>query len=137
MAAAIAICASLLSPSGRHQWALSLIRQPTPYTALSFSPAWALPTTVVNGAPVRFSFTVGNHQGQAISYRYVISASGGLDTVLLGEAVRVVPAGATWTVRATVRAACAASPCQIEVRLPGHPETIDFLVSSRSGAGHG
>jgi len=138
---AVAAGISLLTPVGRHQWALSLFRQPTPYTVLSFTKPTALPATAVRNRPLRFSFTVGNHEGRAEDYRYVLSASSGRGSRVLGISARTVTAGAAWTVSAAVRPACRASPCRIQVSLPGHRETIDFLVSlagpERGGPEHG
>jgi len=127
--AALAVGASLLSPAGRHQWALSLIRQPTPYTVLFFDKPAALPTTAAIGKPITASFTVANHEGRRMDFRYVLSASSGRSSRILAESTRSIPAGANWTVTRTFRPKCAISPCRIEVSLPGHPEKIDFLVS--------
>jgi hypothetical protein len=125
----------MLSPAGRHQWALSLFRQPTRYTVLSFNQGWKLPTTAIRNEPIGFSFTVANDEGRVVSYRYVLTASGGGSSHILGESTRAVAAGATWTVSTAVRPTCEASPCRIEISLPGHPEAIDFLVvlSGRGG----
>ena len=132
--AALAIGVSLLLPSGRHQWALSLFREPTRYTALSFSQAWTLPSSAVIDEPLAVSFTVSNHQGRGLRYHYIISASGGTDRVL-AEATKTVAAGATWKVSAMVRPKCSSSPCRIEVSLPGHPESIDFWVKIKKARG--
>ncbi len=131
-AAGIALLAagvSLLVPASRHQWALSLARQPARYTALYFDHAGALPVRVPAAGPVRLSFTIENHEGQAERYRYVVSASSGRGRRLLGGSARVVRAGASWTVSAPVHPGCAAGPCRVQVSLPGHPETIDVLLS--------
>ncbi len=134
---ALAVGASLLLPAGRHQWALSLFRQPTPYTVLSFNHPAALPVTAGTNKPITVSFTVGNHEGRLTDYRYVLSASGGRSPHILAESMRAIAAGATWTVTTTVRPRCGTSACRIEVSLPGHPETIGFLVSlTAPGAGH-
>ena len=126
----IAIAASLILPAGRHQWALSLFRQPTYYTSLSFGRAWALPSTAARGAPLTFSFSVGNHEGRAVTYRYLISEGpAGKGQVVVKQSMKIVPPGTTWTLSTTVRAACADSPCRVQVSLPGHPEVIDFLVT--------
>ncbi len=134
--ALIAVAASLLTPAGRHQWALSLFRQPTYYTALSFNRAWALPATAAWDAPLSISFSVSNHEGRTVTYRYVLSETPvgepGTATTLKRSA-RVVPAGATWTVSTSVRPTCASSSCRVEVSLPGYPETIDFLVNLTFG----
>jgi hypothetical protein len=133
--AVLAVGASLLFPAGRHQWALSLLRQPTRYTVLSFNQASALPATAVKNEPVTVSFTVGNNEGRVVGYRYVLSASSGGRSHILGASTRTVAPGATWTVSTVVRPTCDASPCRIEVWLPGHPETIDFLVTLKAPRG--
>jgi hypothetical protein len=132
----IAVVVSLLTPAGRHQWALSLFRQPTYYTALSFNKAWALPATAAWDAPLSVSFSVANHEGRAVRYRYVLTekAGSGSGTVTtLKQSARLVPDGATWTVSTSVRPTCASSTCRVEVSLPGHPETIDFLLNLTFG----
>jgi hypothetical protein len=136
--ALIAVAASLILPAGRHQWALSLFRQPTYYTSLSFDKAWALPGTAAKGAPVVFSFSIGNHEGRAVAYRYLITEGPAGKGHAVGQSTRIVPPGATWTVAASVRALCTSSPCRVQVSLPGHPEIIDFLVAlTAKRAGHG
>ncbi len=126
--ALLAIGASLLWP-GRHQWALSLFRQPARYTVLSFSHASALPPKAHINEPIRVSFVVGNQEGHAVEYRYVLSTSGDGRFRILREAKRAVAADATWVVSAVVWPRCGSSRCRIEVSLPGHPEKIDFLIT--------
>jgi hypothetical protein len=130
--AALAAGVSLLSPAGRHDWALALFRQPTRYSVLSFNHAAALPATAAIGEPIAVSFTVGNEEGHAADYRYVISAAGGRSSRILGQSARTVAAGATWTVTTAIRPACGTARCRIEVSLPGYPETIDFLLALRA-----
>jgi hypothetical protein len=128
--ALIAIAASLIFPAGRHQWALSLFRQPTRYTSLSFDRASNLPSTAPAGAPLTFSFSVGNHEGRAVTYRYLISeGSSGKEETVVEQSTRMIASGATWTVSTSVAARCTGSPCRVQVSLPGHPEIIDFLVT--------
>jgi hypothetical protein len=124
----VAILASVLLPAGRHEWALSLTKQPTPYTALSFQRPWTLPATDPFGRPIPVSFEISNQQGQPTRYQYVLAQSDGVVTSTLGGAARTIPAGATWTVSTVVRPTCPGSVCHIEVSLPGHPEVIDFVV---------
>jgi hypothetical protein len=128
----IAVGISLLLPAGRHQWALSLFRQPTNYTALSFDRAWALPSRAAKNAPLSISFDIANHEGRAVRYRYVVSetSAGEAGTYqALGESARTVASGGTWSVSTSIRLSCTRSPCRVEVALPGHPETIDFLLT--------
>lgn len=131
--AALVIGVSLLIPGGRHQWALSLFRQPTAYTSLSFNNAASLPTTATNSEPMAVSFTIGNQEGHAIKYRYLLSDSAAGVSESLGGSSKIVPAGKTWTVSTVIRPSCLASPCKIKVSLPGHPETIDFIVTLKAG----
>jgi O-antigen/teichoic acid export membrane protein len=123
---------SLALPGGRHQWALSLFRQPIRYTALSFNQAQDLPTTAVKGEAIRISFSIGNQEGHPVGYRYVLSAGEGSSSRVLAESAKTVAAGATWKVSAVVRPTCDSSPCPIEVTLPRHPEKIDFLIALRA-----
>ena len=127
--AVLAVGSSLLWPAGRHQWALSLFRQSARYTVLSFSRESVLPSTAVLNQPVPVSFTIGNHEGRAENYRYILAAGDGERLHILRESARTIAAGATWMVSAVVRPRCAVSPCRIQVSLPGHPETIDFLLT--------
>ncbi len=128
----LAVGISLLVPSTRHQWALSLVRQPTPYTALSFDQPAALPTHVVEDRPISVSFTIGNQEGRSLVYRYVVQASStdGAAGETSGRAA--VPNGGSRSISAVVRPACSTSPCQVQVSLPGYPVTIDFLADVAS-----
>lgn len=127
------LVASVLLPAGRHQWALSIFRQPTRYTALSFKYAWLLPANGTVGRSTPLFFTVENEEGRSLTYRYVIRQTDPLGaSQTLSDGVRTVASGATWTVDTKVRPSCVLSPCRVEVLLPGHPETIDYLVILRS-----
>lgn len=130
--AALVIGVSLLLPGVRHQWALSIFRQPSRYTALSFNKSWALPSVARRDKPIRVSFTVGNQEERSELYRYVLSESAGRFSRKISESRRTVASGGTWTVSAVVRPTCRRSPCRIEVSLPGHREVIDFLVTLRA-----
>lgn len=125
----LAIGLSLLWPTGRHQWAISIFRQPTPNTVLFFNKAGALPTTAIVGAPMPISFAIENDEGRVVNYRYVLSITDGGHSHVLKESVRTVGDGKTWNVSTVVRPACNTLHCRIEVSLPRYPEVIDFLVT--------
>jgi hypothetical protein len=126
--ALLVIGASVYLPAGRHQWALSLFRQPTPYTVLAFNRVTALPTQAVINHPMTVSFGISNREGRTMNYRYVLTQSPSKTASVLRQSTETVAAGATWNVSATIRPSCQTSPCRIQVSLPGHPEIIDFLV---------
>lgn len=127
----LGVAVSLLLPAGRHQWAMSLIRQPSQYTALSFARPADLPQRIGRLQRVTLTFVVLNHESHAMTYRYVVSSASGRRTRHLAEAKAMVASGATWSVTIKVRPRCAASRCRVTVSLPGHPETIDFLAAVR------
>jgi hypothetical protein len=130
--ALVALTLSFVIPSARHQWALSVFRQPDRYTALSFNKAWELPSGVITFKKVKISFVINNQEGQAEHYRYVITQnSAGLSSAL-GESAKTIAAGRSWTVSTAIRPTCLVSPCRIKVSLPGHPETIDFLAAVKA-----
>ncbi|HEV8063331.1 MAG TPA: hypothetical protein VGP46_00810, partial [Acidimicrobiales bacterium] len=87
------------------------------------------------GQTMPLFFTVSNDEGRAVTYHYVIREKGSVGSwaTLPETGTESVPAGATWTVDTKVAPHCSASPCRVEVLLPGHPETIDFLVSLSPG----
>jgi hypothetical protein len=134
--AAVAVLAaglSLLSPSARHQWALSVFRQPDRYTALSFSNPAKLPAAAFWNQPIRIAFSVSNQEGRLTTYRYVMSESADGRTSTLGGSSRTIAAGTRWNISTIVRPTCTTSPCQVRISLPGHPETIDFNVNLQPG----
>ncbi|MFZ0228915.1 MAG: hypothetical protein WAL41_18685 [Mycobacterium sp.] len=126
---AVLVAISLLLPGGRHQWAVSLFRQPTRYTVLAFSDPANLPDRARLGESLSVAFTISNYEGRTVTYRYVLSEDNGGAHKVLGASARSVAGGRTAAVVTTVRPSCRTSPCRIEVSLPGHPQTIDFLVS--------
>jgi hypothetical protein len=122
---------SFVSPAARHQWALSFIRQPSPYTTLSFQDPASLPDNIESGAHIHLTFTVANHEGRRMSYPYVLSSTnpGGTPAVrVLDRAAITVAAGKQQTTSVTVRPVCAHTTCEVEVSLLGHPETLNVLL---------
>jgi hypothetical protein len=135
------VVVSVVLPVGRHQWAESLIRQPTPYSTLAFADPTGLPKSIVSGEPVEFTFTIGNEEVRDQVYHYVakstptkITAYGGYFAV--GSVA--VPVGGSRRVTVSADPECTASPCTLSVILTGHAESIDFnvrLIGTGSAAG--
>jgi hypothetical protein len=113
-----------------------LIRQPTPYTTLSFQDVAGLPHNVESGAPVHLTFTVANHEGRRIDYPVVLrsgNADGaGTVTALLRTTV-TVPSGGQRSTSVSVRPACKTSACELQVSLPEQAETIDVVLAMHHG----
>jgi hypothetical protein len=126
----VVLAVGLAFPGIRHQWALSFVRQPTHTTALSFQDAGHLPTTIGKDAPLHLSFTVANQEGRSIRYHYVVTSSSGKSGgKIIDRSTVSVPAGGTRSPSMSVDPGCAASPCRVQVALPGHGESIDLLLS--------
>ncbi len=131
VAVVVLVGTSLIFPAGRHQWAVSIIRPPTHYPALSFADAGHLPSTIAAGSPVTVSFSVANHEGKLVRYPYVVtSANVGSTTTatVLERASVTVPSGGQRTTSLAVTPVCTSSSCRITVSLPSHSESIDMLV---------
>jgi hypothetical protein len=125
----VLVVATLLSPWARHEWALSLGRQNTPYTQLGFNDAAALPVAVVRGKGIPISFVITNDEGKQVSYQYVVASGSSTKLESLSSATKVVAAGASWDVDITVVPKCAASACHIQVSLPQQGESVDFMFT--------
>jgi hypothetical protein len=138
LATGVFVAVTLVLPGGRHQWAESLIRQPSQYTTLAFADPTGLPKSVVSGNHLEFTFTVGNQEGRDLVYRYLVQSSPTKITAYGGYfAVGsvAVPNGGSRRVAVSADPECAASPCRISVMLVGHAESIDFNVVLPAGPG--
>jgi hypothetical protein len=124
----VAVAVTLLIPASRHEWAISLIRQPTRYTELYFDHPTGLPTALTSKQPIAFTFTIANRQGTVVRYPYVISVMPS-DQKLLSSSIVRIGDGHSRSIRARVVPDCLSSPCQIKVSLTGYPESIDFIVT--------
>lgn len=127
--AAVLAVASFLSPWVRHEWSLSLQRQPTFNTQLGWANAAALPTTAVPGQSVPVSFIITNDEGRPVSYRYVVASGSGTKLTAISSATRVLAPRASWGVGINVVPKCAAASCQVQVSLPEQHESIDFRLT--------
>lgn len=125
----VLLTVSLLSGAGRRQWALSLVQQPTRFTALFFNDPAALPSAAVAGQLLPVSFSIANNEGRTVGYRYVITESSAAGSSVLKTAAGTVGDGRTLAISTVIRPSCARSPCRIEISLPGHPEKIDFRLA--------
>jgi O-antigen/teichoic acid export membrane protein len=133
VAAAVALLVgiSLATPAGRHQWAISIARQPNHYTTLSFEQAAHLPTTVAAGTAVHLLFAVKNNEGRRIDYSYVVTSANAASSgpaKVLDRARVAVPAGRTQPVAIDVVPVCSSSSCRVQITLPSQSESIDAFI---------
>ena len=124
-----AIGASLTSPQLRHQWLVSFVRQPTPYTVLAFAAPDNLPVQTTPRWHISVSFVIGNNEGRPVHYRWVLASGSKSALTPIRTGSRLVAAGKEWTVKTTFVPKCPGRDCAIEVSLPAQHEHIDFLVT--------
>jgi hypothetical protein len=127
----VAVAVSLLVPASRHQWAESVIRQPSPYSSLAFVDPTGLPTAVASGQTLHFSFTIGNHESRSLVYQYFLKSSPSKVTGFggsFGGGSVAVPADQSRSVTVSADPECSGSPCRISVILPYHAEAVDFNI---------
>jgi len=127
--AIVIAAASFMSPWVRHEWTLSVQRQPTPYTQLSFINPAGLPSTGVRGAGIPVPFVITNDEGRQVSYRYVVSSGSGTTLTALSSGTKVLAAKAAWSFNVFVVPKCTAASCRIQVSLPEQNESIDFILT--------
>jgi uncharacterized membrane protein len=138
--ALIVVSISFVFPAVRHQWALSFVRQPTHYTALSFDGAADLPTTTTAGTPIHLTFNVANNEGRTVTYPYVVTSSGtknGTTTTaasVLHRSTVTVPSGGQRSASVAVVPVCSTPVCQVTVTLPGHGDSINVLLHVKTPA---
>ena len=64
------------SPWLRGQMAESFSHRPTRFTALSFTDHATLPRNLARLGPIPFSFTITNHEGHRVAYRFKVVGIG-------------------------------------------------------------
>ena len=134
-ALAVLVVASLLIPAGRHQWAVSFVRQPTPTTSLAFTHPTALPSSAKSGDPVTLAFTVANHEGRDQHYQYVVtSQSPGQTPALVARGSVAVADGTAQSVVRDVVPQCTGSSCVVQVALPEQSVLIDVRLDLHASA---
>ena len=127
---AIALAAaSFLSPWVRHEWSLSVQRQPILSTQLAFTNAASQPATGVPGKGVPVSFTITNDEGRQVSYRYVVASGSGTKLTAISSGTTVVAAGQSSGVDLVVVPKCAAASCRVQISLPEQNESIYFMLT--------
>jgi hypothetical protein len=118
------------SPAVRRQIAESVSRQPTPYTELYFTDHTNLPVFVSTSYTNAFAFTIGNHEGKALSYPYVVTATSAQGTTEIASGSVRVDSARFVNTSVSFLAPAPATKYVITVQLSGRPEMIHFAVTS-------
>jgi hypothetical protein len=118
------------SPAVRRQISLSVTRQPTPFTELSFMDHTNLPAFLSTSYTNEFAFTIGNHEGKAVSYPYVVTAKSSHGTTALATGTVNVDSGRSVRVPVSFLAPEPATQYVITVQLSGRPQLLHFAATS-------
>jgi hypothetical protein len=118
------------SPAVRKQITESVARQPTPYTELYFTDHTNLPAFLSTASTNEFAFTIGNHEGKALSYPYVVTATSSQGTTKVASGKVQVVSGRLVSTSVSFLAAAPATQYVITVQLSGRPEMIHFAATS-------
>jgi hypothetical protein len=109
-----------------HQIALSVTRQPTPYTELYFSDPQSLPSSLSLSAPNLFGFTVVNHEGHDTVYSYVVTLASSYGSSIIAQGRIDLKNNMSATRPVNVRPTHSATEYVTTVSLQGRFETIHF-----------
>jgi uncharacterized membrane protein len=117
-------------PAAVRELRSSTTREPAAFTELYVTDPSRLPKHLVAGTPARFGFTIRNHEGRAVTYSYVVTATGGGPTATVTQGQASVRSGDGVDLSATFVPRQPATTYLFVVRLLGRSETIHFTGTS-------
>jgi hypothetical protein len=119
------VAAAALSKQFRHQLALSIVRQPTPYTQLYFPHLGALPEKLKVDQKNTFQFTIVDDENRAFRYTYIVVFDDSKSHLSSTGAV-TVNNGQSVTRSVTVIPKDSKSKYQVSVTLKGMNQSVHF-----------
>lgn len=105
-------------------------RQPTPFTELYFTSPSTLPKVVVPGGPSDFGFTIVNHERDATTYRYLVSAATSETSQAIASGEVTLPTGTGTSLSVRFVPAVLGVDYVVTVQLANRVETIHFATRS-------
>lgn len=118
--------AAAFSKHVRHELAISIVRQPTPYTQLYFTHPATLPGKLKAGHKSTFDFTVVNDENRAYHYTYVVTLAGSKQHLVMGPETASISNGQSATRSVTIVPKDRKSHYLITVTLEGVNQSISF-----------
>lgn len=122
--------AALVSKQVRHQLALSIVRQPTPYTQLYFSHIAMLSGKLSVDQKNTFDFTIVNDENRVYSYTYTVSADDSKTHLVASREVVTIDSGSSVTRAVTIVPKDRKAKYLITVTLEGMNQSIHFYAQT-------
>ena len=119
-----------MSKQFRHQLALSIVRQPTPYTQLYFTHPGALPGKLKVGQKNTFDFTIVNDENRAYRYTYIVMLDDSKKHLVVSTATATINNGQSATRSVTIVPKDRKSKYLITVTLEGMNQSIRFYSAT-------
>ncbi|HWD72561.1 MAG TPA: hypothetical protein VG779_08550 [Actinomycetota bacterium] len=113
-------------PAAVRQLRSSMTREPAAFTELYFTDPSTLPKHLVAGSPASFGFTIRSDERSAVTYSYVVTATGSGPTATVTQGKASVRPGEAVDLSATFVPRQPATTYLFVVRLLGRLETIHF-----------
>lgn len=110
----------------KHQWELSVVRQPTPYTQLYFTAPASIPSVLAAGQQNTFDFTIENDEGRAYRYTYVVTLQDSRARQQVSKETVMVNSGERVTRAVTVDPTDKESRYLVSVTIPTLNQSIQF-----------
>jgi Protein of unknown function (DUF1616) len=110
----------------KHQWELSVVRQPTPYTQLYFTAPASIPSVLAAGQQNTFDFTIENDEGRAYRYTYVVTLEDSRARQQVSKETVMVNSGERVTRAVTVVPTDKESRYLVSVVIPTLNQSIHF-----------
>jgi hypothetical protein len=118
--------ATASSKQFRHQVAISIVRQPTPYTQLYFTSPAALPEKLKADHKNTFEFTIENDEARTYRYTYVVTLEDSRSHLVVSKTAVTMSNGDRVTRLVTVAPKDRKSEYLITITLEGMNQSIHF-----------
>jgi hypothetical protein len=114
----------------KHQFAISVTRQPTPYTQLFFANSTTLPRELSLNRPNDVKFTVVNNEGRAATYHYTVTMAVGNQAKIAGQGSFALGDNQSITQTAVIKPSSRRSQYLVKITLDGTGSFIQFYAST-------
>jgi hypothetical protein len=120
------LAVAALSKPFRHQLAISIVRQPTPYTQLYFADPGTLPAKLKVDQKNTFDFTIVNDENRAYSYTYAVTLADSRSHSVVTTETVTIDSGGSVTRPVTLAPKDRKAKYLVTVALAGINQSVHF-----------